>query len=186
MKRTIFIAVLSLLTSYSLTAQTRQADNSGTPEPKLFNRFYYGGNFGFTIDEGGTGILAQPIIGYRLTADFSAGLNIYYEYNEYKRNYIAHAYGIGPFVRYEVPVRPDIFGLVFHAEYSYGGNSVKYTNERDWHSTNLQRLPLGGGIFIQTGARGRFSVVALWDVINLNNNQYNNSGAPSIRIGYTF
>ena len=186
MKKTIFIAVLLLLISYSLIAQTKPADNSGTPNAKPANRFYYGGNFGFTIDEGGTGILVQPIIGYRLTTDFSTGLNIYYEYNEYKHNYIAHAYGIGPFARYEVPVRPDIFGLVFHAEYSYGGSSAKYTNEQDWNSITLQRLPLGAGIFIQTGVRGRLSVVALWDVINLNNNRYNNSGAPSIRIGYTF
>ena len=146
----------------------------------FFDRIYVGGGGGITISDDYTDIAIQPMIGYRITEIFSAGILFTYQHTAGKSiDYTANSYGGGFFGRAEAPLFSG-FGLVGHAEYSCLNSSIKANGDK-WTSFD-HFLPVGVGIYTQTG-RTRISLVALWDLCHLS--QYGSTG-PTLRVGVTF
>lgn len=89
------IALLFLCLSVSLQAQYRSPSGIGD----ITDKIYFGGGGGFS---GGTQFLSislSPYVGYKITEQFSAGMQITYQYTRLS-GFSASNYGGGPFLLY--------------------------------------------------------------------------------------
>jgi outer membrane protein assembly factor BamA len=154
---------------------------ASSQESTFWQRFYFGGGIGLGFSSGNTDFMIQPTIGFRLTRNLSTGILLDYEYLKNKDfHYTQHTYGGGIFLRYELPIAAS-FGLVAHGEYDYLSKRSKYDNGTK-RNTDSGYIPLGAGLYFQSG-RTRFSIIALWDMLRLNEED---GGSPSLRLGVTF
>ncbi len=131
------------------------------------DKFYFGGGFGLSIGTDYTSISASPLVGYKITDEFSAGLQTTYQYVSYPDFDLKFSnYGGGPFTRYVIEDR-----YIVHAEYEI--LSFEYTNGipdpgtgdlqtfRDTYSA----LWLGGGYRESLGRNAGFFLLALYNVL---------------------
>ena len=98
-----------------------------------------------------------PIIGYKVTNQFSAGATLTYQYYNYPdNNYSVTQYGISPFVRYN-------FGQMFvYSEYMIL-NSPTYDPNTPRKVYN--RWLMGIGYSMPLGKRGALNAMGLYDVL---------------------
>jgi hypothetical protein len=154
----------------------------------MASRFFYGGHVGFAYTGDYTELHVAPLVGFQITTYWSAGVQPAYHYL-YDRGYSknsTHGFGGGVFTRYSLPipalrqVGSDIF---IHAEYEcmYFKKNFKQENRSETHTQNS--LLVGAGMYIPLGGRMRFSVAALWNVLNLDG-EY--AATPTVRAGFTF
>lgn len=157
---------IALMVSCACYGQIPVDDKTGW---SLKERMYFGGGFGLNGGSDSFGnrywyVGLNPIAGYMITTQFSAGLGIqwqHYSYPDFKTT--IDQYGVSPFMRYN-------FGQLFaYTEYSilntpafggFGGNSER---------RNFDRLLAGLGYSQPIGRRSAINVMALYDLI------YNNS-----------
>ncbi len=144
-----------------------------------FSRMYFGGALGMNFSNENTNVIIQPLVGYRFTEILSAGVLFDYEYSK-NGDFSSNTIGGGVFGQVDMPIIPNKIGLSVHMEYDYlhrmyDTNGIK-------SSDNDSYLPSGVGIFTYAG-RSRISVLALWDLLHLGND---NSGTPTIRISASF
>ena len=105
-----FFLLLGITLSH---AQYRQSSRSGG----LSDKIYFGGGGGFS---GGTQYLnlsVSPLVGYKFTEQFSAGLQITYQYTKFGQA-TASNYGGGPFLRYNFS--PKFFGYTQYEYLNFG------------------------------------------------------------------
>ncbi len=131
-----------------------------------------------------TNFNVSPLIGYRITQPWSAGLQFYYSYNN-NDSYRQNGYGGGVFTRYDVNM-PAIVNRIFpamhfHAEYDYIKYQTHYKYSNTDGTSNYNMLPLGLGIYLGSG-RSRVGLTVLWDMLHL----AENGGTPTLRIGVIF
>ena len=131
----------------------------------LKDRLYFGGGFGLNGGSDSFGnrywyVGLNPIVGYMITPQFSAGLGIQWQHYSYPDNDVTiDQYGVSPFMRYN-------FGQLFaYTEYSVLNTPVFGNTER----RNFDRLLAGLGYSQPIGRRSAINVMALYDLI------YNNS-----------
>src|SRR5690606_9511546 len=125
----IFVVLLAAISS---AAWAQGEDNSlkGVPAKE---RIVFGGGMGLGFGSDQDYIMVSPSLGYMLTRKFMAGVNVTYQYNNYKffsPSMKTHSYGGGPFARYM------LFRSIFvHTEYEY--LSYEFFETRDRKSTRL-------------------------------------------------
>lgn len=131
----------------------------------LKDRLYFGGGFGLNGGSDSFGnrywfVGLNPIVGYMITPQFSAGLGVQWQHYSYPDfNTTFDQYGVSPFMRYN-------FGQLFaYTEYSILNTPVFGNTERK----NFDRLLAGLGYSQPIGRRSAINVMALYDLI------YNNS-----------
>lgn len=112
-----------------------------------------------------TNISASPLVGYKITDAFSAGLRLNYQYVSQKNPDISlNYYGLGPFARYLVT---DEYFL--HAEYEYLNfewfSGVDDRGELETTRDNYDALWLGAGYREGVGRSAGFFVLALYNVL---------------------
>lgn len=147
-------------------------------------RFYFGGNLGLQFGSA-TYIDISPLVGYRITEKFSAGLGatyIYYNIKEtaYNYGYETSIYGGRVFARYHF-----MENLFAHAETEVLNMDVpeiitgtnQYTLVRD----NIVSVLGGGGYAQPIGARSALIVMLLW---NFTEDQYSPYENPIFRVGF--
>lgn len=139
-----------------------QRDSDGNAKPSFMERVYVGGGLGFTSGTNAsygryTFIGLYPIIGYKVTNQFSAGATLTYQYYNYPdNNYSVTQYGISPFVRYN-------FGQMFvYSEYMIL-NSPTYDPNTPRKVYN--RWLMGIGYSMPLGKRGALNAMGLYDVL---------------------
>jgi hypothetical protein len=166
------------------------------PKEKLSfkDRLVFGGDLGLSVGTY-TYINVSPVIGYRLTDRFTAGVGIVYIYEHYRDfNLESSTYGGKILASFTVLRGSDIGGkfgfgdIVLHAEnevvnvqpllldqsipsYFYGS--------RRW----IDNLLVGGGLRQSLGGRFSVSIYILWDLTQNPYSQYSN---PIFRIGFGF
>jgi hypothetical protein len=159
-------------------------------KPSFASRLMIGGNLGLAFGSV-TYISVNPLVGYRVTNNFTAGIGINYQYwSEKYFDYIANnyytvssnIYGGSVFARYTV-FRGLFLEGDFEANnldaYTFDATNSSYTTARMW----VPSLLLGGGYY-SGGARGGFYISILYDVIqNIYSPYY---GIPVIRAGVGF
>lgn len=143
---------------------------TGFQKDKLFG----GGNIGAQFG-GITVVNISPIVGYKITPRFAAGVGVTYIYYNYKAiNFSSSIYGGNIFGR--LYVLENIFG---HAEYE-----VLNIDSYDFPGTraNIENVYVGGGFRQAIGANSFMNIMALW---NINESKYSPYGNPIIRMGFS-
>jgi len=162
----VILSVCVIATTASAQYNKRNSNkgpsqNSAAGLP-LKERLYFGGGGGFSAGSDTYGnkytyISISPLVGYRLTLPWSAGVQVMYSTYRYTQlGYNLSQYGISPFTQYR-------FGKLFaHAEYqAISAPSLNNTELRTMYS----RLPLGLGFTQPIGPRAAINAVALYDVL---------------------
>lgn len=178
---TTFLFCLFSLWSFSqdsTLATPSSQNNTGKKSPSL-DRFFTGGDLGVQFGTQ-TYILIAPLLGYRITDDFSAGLAgkyIYYNTGDRYSNYSykTNIYGGGFFLRYNI--FDDFF---LHGEFESLSMEVPYTPYQT-------RRRLVSGLFLGGGYRqwlGNYSSLNLMLLYNVAEEKYSPYQNPIIRIGF--
>lgn len=141
-----------------------------------------------------TRLSVTPMAGFRITPDWSAGLQLEIEYYAYdyslnNQTATAKSYGIGGglFTRYEAPVpflQQSGSGIYAHAEYDYMRYSRCYNGNQPNSYDNRHALQAGVGIYIPISPRSRMSFTALWELWHSDGTPY--SWTPVVRVGIVF
>ena len=163
------------------TATTNNSPNSNRNSSALSDRLFLGGDFGMQF---GTQTLIQiaPLLGYRLTDEFSVGLTGKYIYYSLKDsysnfNYKTNIYGGGLFTRYNITEE-----LFLHAEYE--ALSLEVPNlYYELNRRVVSGLFIGGGYRQFIGNFSSLNIMLLYDVIS---DQYSPYQNPIIRVGFDF
>jgi hypothetical protein len=176
----IILLILAWIASFNGTAQDNQTLPAATSAPD--NRFFTGGSIGLQFGNQ-TMIDASPILGYRITKNFSAGVGFTYQY--YRLNYyntILQTYIIGGrvFARYYF-----FENFFLHGEYEALNLETKFfdpgflyhQSDRYWVGSVLA----GGGYRQAIGENSFFNIMVLY---NLNDTPYGPYDNPWIfRVG---
>ena len=179
MKTLLFFLCLSIITlsafAQSDSTNLKQDDNvqqTEKPQSKE-SRWYYGGNIGFSFWNDYFYLSISPLVGYKITPQFSVGGKIGYAYSSDSSvdpTFNTSSYGGSIFSRYRI-----IQQLYLHGEFAYvsyenvylkplGG----YTTERNW----VPFLFLGGGFSQLVSPNVWAYVEVLFDFINDSNSPY--------------
>jgi hypothetical protein len=161
MKRYVLLVVVvcgAIIARGQYNQSTRQGNS-----PLTLNRFYFGGGGGFGAGTDGNGFSYNyfsllPVIGYRLTDQFSVGASITYQQYNYPQFGTSYKqYGFGPFVRY------SFNQVFFQVEYDLI-NAPTYNNNAETRS-NYSRLFFGLGYSFPLGRKGAINTLAMYDVL---------------------
>lgn len=124
-------------------------------------RIYFGGggSFGGGNDFYGNryfAIYVTPLIGYKITQNWSAGVAINYTFLSYPdQNVKLHQYGVSPFTRYN-------FGKLFaYAEYT----TISVPSFDNSFRKTYHRLPLGLGYTMPIGKNAQLNGMGLYDIL---------------------
>ena len=168
----------------ALKTETNSQNQASQP-PAAENKWYYGGNIGFSFWNDYFYLGVYPLVGYKVTPKLSLGAKVGYAYISDDRYDPAPAlntsnYGGSLFSRYRI-----IPQLYAHAEFAYWSyenainiTSQGYDTERVW----VPYLLLGGGFSQNVGPNVWLFAEVLFDVINDENSPYE-SGQPFISFG---
>lgn len=179
---------LRFLTLAALIGSLLNTDQSFSQELKdkpLKERLFFGGNLGLQFGSA-TYIDVSPLLGYKITEKFSAGIGatyIYYDIKEsiyYGNGYETSIYGGRVFGRYLF-----MENLFAHAETEVLNMEVpeiitgssNYKLVRD----NIVSVMAGGGYAQPIGERSALVMMLLW---NFTENQYSPYENPIFRIGF--
>lgn len=201
MKKLIFTVLVTTI-AYAGFAQEiysssgkplEEKKNNREEEDKGFNpnNMIFGGGFNFGIGGGVTNIGVSPIIGYRFTERFSAGVGLGYQYLSIK-NYASYINSSGAVESYTL--KSSIYSgslwaryviwqnLFLHVEpemiYWKRVNSVSYDAVNGKLIENKEnllvpRVLVGGGIRQPISDRVSFLMLGLYDIIQDPNSPYN-------------
>ncbi len=187
-----FLTILIIVTSSLLFAQqndsTNVNENSKSEMSKSNNsvsRWYYGGEVGFAFSSNYFSIGFDPLVGYKITPQFSVGAKIGYAYISDDRYEPLPAlntsnYGGSIFSRYRII--PQIY---VHGEFAYWSyeNAINltddgYDTERVW----VPYLLLGGGFSQMISPNVWAYAEILFDVLNDTNSPYD-EWDPFVSVG---
>ncbi|WKK87352.2 hypothetical protein QYS48_11760 [Marivirga arenosa] len=181
----LYLSILIIFTFLFVGTQYGHAQKYVDENSSLFDRLYFGGNFGIQLGSF-THIEASPIAGYMVNQDLSFGAGVIYQYFRIKGttqvgNYETNIYGGKLFGRYNIS--SQFFG---YSEYENINLDVilntptGYELGRAW----VPAFFIGGGYFQPIGNRAGFTVMALYNLLhNPLRSPYN---SPFVfRVGFT-
>lgn len=183
-RRLTFIAVLIIFVSFTIEAQykpksSRQSKSSyNKSEGFSFDRLYFGGGGGFS---GGTDFInlsVSPLIGYKITEQFSAGLQITYQYVKIIDTRINN-YGGGPFLRYNFSDK--LFG---YTEYEYLNFGFQTRGEIQRESFNSWFAGIGYSEAV--GDKAAVNILVLYNLLYSDGGNSPYQSPLVIRGGLTF
>jgi hypothetical protein len=153
------------------TSQVSQAKAKKEKQPKLNkNKVYYGGYLNLSFGSY-TAIGVEPLVGYKVTPQFSLGGKVSYTFvndKRYSQDYSTSNYGLSLFSRYRISPR-----LYAHVEYSamnYELYNFEEDSEREWVSF----LFVGGGFSQPITKNSWLTAQVLFDVLQNENSPYKN------------
>ena len=185
-----FVLVFILSVSFSTFAQTELPTQNTKPKSSLKDKLIVGGNFGFGFSGDQIAIEVAPLLAYKLSDRWIAGVSgrylysktrIYYDpvnYFYYKYN----IYGGGLLSRYNI-----YRGLFVEGDFELNNVdaltltdpiNLTYTTQREW----IPSLLLGGGYAQPIGQNSSFFLSVLYDVLQNRNSPYYQ--VPVIRAGF--
>lgn len=148
------IAVLLTIGSTLAHAQGEQNSLKGVPPNE---RVVYGGGMGLGFGSEQDYLMVSPSIGYMLTRKLMGGVNLTYQYNNYKYyspSVKTHSYGGGPFARFML-----YRGIFVHTEFEY--LSYEFFESRESYNSFLA----GGGFIQPLGSNASFYFLALYNFV---------------------
>lgn len=144
------------------------------------DRLFFGGNLSLSVGTI-TAIQVSPLVGYRITPRWSAGLGIDYEYYKSSGRYFGSIpvsaystsiFGGNLFTNYVFLKNFPTDGLSLLAQTEYEALSLEKKYFKDYNSSGrfiLNSFFVGGGIRQRMGRRSSVNILLMW---NLNETQY--------------
>lgn len=191
MKRIILLALTAILALgnvqaqevYNSSGKRGEAKYKANQQKKGFdvNRLIFGGGLGFGMGNGSISFGISPVVGYRITDNFSAGISLGYQYFRIKDyipvynpnssnyefyNFNSNMFSGGVWARYVI--WQNIFA---HVEFENNYTTYKdyYYDQRGVNSERISQyvpcLLLGGGFRQPIGENASFVVMALYDAL---------------------
>lgn len=173
------------LCTITLSAQTQpiepeEQDKSATeksddkPAASWKDRFVVGGNVGAQFGQQ-TYIEMSPIIGYRITEMFTAGVGLTYQYFKVNYNspaiiddYKATVIGPRAFLQHDL-----IYNFFAHTEFEHTWVKFTYEDAAIGEATiDASAFFVGGGYNYMIGDDARFQIMVLYDLLNGINSIY--------------
>lgn len=173
LKMKLFLLVV--LFSINGIAQDSTMVRKHPPKKNSWEKVYFGGNFGLQFGTS-TFIDVSPLMGYRFTDKFSAGIGItyqYYHYNDRIYDIQTNVYGGRIFGRYLFT--ENLFG---HAEYEY--LNLEAFDFFPPRRVDVGSLLAGGGYLQRFGSNSAIVAMLLYNFTESAYTPYQN---PIIRIG---
>lgn len=178
MKKLIFLTVIAAI-SLQVMAQVTEIDpqddnvpgkeeNANRRDSDTPSRWVFGGGLGASFGQF-TNVLIAPLVGYKVTPKFTAGLGFNYQYVRLKEpnninfflDYKLNTVGPSAFAQYDL-----FYGVFAHAEYATQWYELEYTEAPFFAASgNEQAVFLGGGYTFNSGGRGGFQIIALYNVL---------------------
>lgn len=182
--KTFFVAISLIILFASSKLNAQQDGNSPKNYSSFADKLVTGGNMGMQFGNQ-TMIDLSPMIGYKITDKFIAGVGITYRYYRskiYNNVFKTTIYGGSVFTRYYI-----IDNIFLHAEYEalsletqyFDPGSQVHTGKRFWIGS-----PMAGAGYRQAiGDRASFNIMILY---NFNETIYSPYTNPIIRVGVNF
>jgi len=174
----ILLLLFIVLVHNALAQDTTQLEPAEKSSKPLKDKIYFGGNIGMVFGTY-TMIGIYPLMGYKITPKFSAGIKVAYEYvqdSRYGTKYTTSNYGGSIFSRYRIiqPLYAHVeYAMMNYELYNYDGSS-----EREW----VPFLLVGAGFSQLLAPRTWINVQVLFDVLQHDNSPYS-SWEPFISVG---
>ena len=172
--------LFSLLMMYtiSVVAQDSIIKKRNKPSWSIRDKIYVGGSVGLQFGTS-TFLAFSPLVGYKITKKFSAGVGLTYQYYQYKDKYYSiktNVYGARIFGRYMIT--ENLFG---YGEYEYLNLEAFdfYPSRR----VDVGSLFGGGGYIQRFGPRSSLVAMILYNFTPSYYTPYQN---PVIRVGMNF
>ncbi|MBI9037538.1 MAG: hypothetical protein JEY97_05335 [Bacteroidales bacterium] len=171
--RIIPVVIISLLFSLNTIAQQNKESNKSFKD-----RVFLGGNLGLQF---GTITLIEisPLVGYKITDDFSAGLGFTYQYykdTRFNPDYSTNIFGGRIFARYYI--YQDFFA---HSEIEVLNYDAYYWPSSYKDNITVTNVLVGGGYNQRISQKASASIMILWNLNEDINSLYSN---PIFRIGF--
>lgn len=188
----IILSILFIFSSFTLAQTTDSVKTNEQKETKTSqntsaggSKWYYGGEVGFAFSSNYFSIGVDPLVGYKVTPQFSLGAKIGYTYISDDRYEPLPAlnssnYGGSIFSRYRI-----IPQLYAHAEFAYWSYENAYNITNEGYETERVWVPyllLGGGYSQMISPNVWAYAEILFDVINDANSPYD-EWDPFLSIG---
>jgi hypothetical protein len=171
----IKIFLLVVLFSINGMAQDSSMIRKHPPKTNIWDKVYFGGNLGLQFGTS-TFIEISPLVGYRITDKFSAGVGVTYQYYHYRDMYYdleTNVYG------------GRVFGRYLFTDYLFGHGEYEYLNLEAFDFIPSRRVDvvsiLGGVGYIQRF--GSNSAIVGMILYNFTESAYTPYQNPIIRIG---
>lgn len=177
MKQKVSILLLATLFVLSLNVSA-QTDKEIQDNSSFLERVYVGGNLGLQFGDV-TNIQIAPIVGYRITNDFSAGVGVQYQYTKLKRfapALTSNNYGASVFTRYRI--KSPFF---LQAEYEYL-NYENFISATEKSRRSISSIFVGGGISQPIGANAAFTLSVMYN-LSYDETDINSPYSSPLRIG---
>lgn len=178
----IFVCLISV-TGFARQANTTQVieqQEAKLSKPGLDkSKMYYGGYATLNFSTNYSVIGAQPLVGYKFTPEWSAGVQVSYEFisdKRYLEDQNGSNYGFSIFSRYRVTPR-----LYAHTEFSLMSYKWFY-NDGDNARKMAPMFYVGGGYSQPISKNTWLNAQVLFDVLNHENSPYK-SWEPYYSIG---
>ncbi len=173
----ITIFCFTLIPTFSLSQITNEKSNS---KMDLRSKLYFGGGFGLQFGSL-TLVEISPLVGYKITPKWSAGISPTYKYFKFKDYYSGNSYSSTNVWGGSLFSRYDIFQNVFaHVEYE----SLFYNTKITGGFTEMLQYNsflVGGGYQQPIGGNSGMYLLVLWNLNDTPDSPYNN---PVIRVGF--
>jgi hypothetical protein len=190
MKKTLLIlALLANISAFAqevytssgkpVNARKQQQKEKGFDRDKLIFGGWFGAQFG-TV----TSLNISPIIGYKLSDKFSAGVGVGYRYDKYKNYYgqglnlTYHAMQLSAWARYLIT--DEIFAHVEPQHFQYT------VTEPTKETISVPVLLVGAGYKTPMSARSSFVIMLLYDVLQDQNSPYGTNITPMMGFNVGF
>jgi hypothetical protein len=181
MKFRSYVHCFMMLMFFSMAAYAQEGNQ---PKEKFSDRLITGGGIGLQFGDY-TYIQVTPILGYRVTERFHAGIGLnytYYKYNDkaYNYQYETSIYGGSIWSRYFV-----FENLFAEATYEMLNMDVPNVINGYYSGTKRDNIPIlmvGGGYAQSIGGQSALLLRILWDVIEDPYSPYSN---PIFSIGFS-
>jgi len=174
-----FLFILLCLQSFAQQDSVRTPPQQPQSNQSFWDNAFTGGNAGLQL--GSIELInVSPLLGYKLTDQFSVGVGATYEYENVQEppyNFVSSVYGGRIFAEYM------IFDNIFlHGEYEMLNIPfIDYFSNR----TTLSSVLVGGGYSQPIGEKSSYDIMILFDVTQSSYSIYP-SNYPILRAGFNF
>ncbi len=155
MKSILLFSLFSFVILFTVLAQYREPSSGGG----ITEKFYFGGGGGFSASANYLNISVSPLVGYKVTERFSAGIQATYQFAKLF-DARANNYGGGPFLRFNITQK-----FFTYAQYEYMNFGELVIPPDNGRRFDFRSMFVGLGYTEPIGKNVAFNVTALYNLL---------------------